>query len=247
MSLLVSSKKENALSVVQKIDPDEEDRQIREMLSGIGIRPNDYSSKVERHIQAITNLSSSKLQHLHQKDEVERITDSYDISKLHFLVEQWLELQKTKAEIYSTKEKFVAIANSMLYKKTLSVDAGNKVILQKPGSEKLENMAEKDLRAYRKEILIGRISQPGEIKYSDLSSGEKQLLIFLAETALRSGSPYIFIADEPELSLHIEWQEKLVPVILELSPEAQIFFATHSPDIVNGYRKNVFSMEDFSI
>jgi predicted ATPase len=56
----------------------------------------------------------------------------------------------------------------------------------------------------------------------------------------------VFIADEPELSLHVEWQEKLVPIILDLCPEAQILFATHSPDIVNGFQKNVFSMEGFT-
>lgn len=246
MSLLVSAKREDALSIARSLDADEESRQIREMLSGIGIKASFFSSKVDRHVQAIKRLGDRAASEQHGRNPIELIADSYDISKLHFLVDQWLELQKTKEEIYRTKEKFISIANSMLYKKALSVDSGNKIIIRKLGAKSLEEMDEKDIRRYHRDYLTGRIAQPGEIRYADLSSGEKQLLIFLSETALRSGSPYIFIADEPELSLHVEWQEKLVSVILDLSPEAQVFFATHSPDIVSTFQGNVFSMEGFT-
>jgi predicted ATP-dependent endonuclease of OLD family len=83
-----------------------------------------------------------------------------------------------------------------------------------------------------------------EIELSDLSSGEKQMIIFLGETLLQEGNTHIFLADEPELSLHVEWQESLVDNIKALNPEAQIFFATHSPDIISTYDKCVFDMED---
>ena len=43
-----------------------------------------------------------------------------------------------------------------------------------------------------------------EIQHYSLSSGEKQLLILLTQTLLQEKQPYVFIADEPELSLHIE-------------------------------------------
>ncbi|MFD2782185.1 AAA family ATPase [Novosphingobium pokkalii] len=82
------------------------------------------------------------------------------------------------------------------------------------------------------------------IDLSKLSSGEKQLLIFLSETLLQEQKHYIFMADEPELSMHVEWQEDLVPALLKINPNAQVIFATHSPDIVNAYQKNVFRMED---
>ncbi|WP_352694993.1 AAA family ATPase [Mesorhizobium opportunistum] len=76
-----------------------------------------------------------------------------------------------------------------------------------------------------------------------LSSGEKQLLIFLSETLLQEQAPFIFLADEPELSLHVEWQEELVPNLLRINPNAQVLFATHSPDIVNKYQANIVEME----
>lgn len=46
----------------------------------------------------------------------------------------------------------------------------------------------------------------------DLSSGEKQLFIILGETLLQQQETCIFMADEPELSLHVEWQAELVKI-----------------------------------
>jgi len=53
----------------------------------------------------------------------------------------------------------------------------------------------------------------------------------------------IFIADEPELSLHVLWQEKLISSLRGLNPNAQIISATHSPDIVGSLSKQAIDME----
>jgi predicted ATPase len=75
-----------------------------------------------------------------------------------------------------------------------------------------------------------------------LSSGEKQLLILLAEALLREASPVVYVADEPELSLHVEWQEKLITSLVELAQNLQVLVATHSPDIVGPYRSKVIKL-----
>lgn len=77
-----------------------------------------------------------------------------------------------------------------------------------------------------------------------LSSGEKQLLIQFLEVLLQENKSVIFIADEPELSLHITWQEKLLKAVRELNKNAQLIVATHSPDIVADFRNRVIDMED---
>ena len=77
-----------------------------------------------------------------------------------------------------------------------------------------------------------------------LSSGEKQLLILLTETLLQQNNPYVFIADEPELSLHIEWQRNLVNSIRSLNPNAQIIFATHAPEIAANHPKKLINMQN---
>lgn len=68
----------------------------------------------------------------------------------------------------------------------------------------------------------------------ELSSGEKQLIIMLAHLAFHKKnrrSP-IFIIDEPELSLHISWQEIFVDALITASPDTQFIMATHAPAIL---------------
>ncbi|WP_409161138.1 AAA family ATPase [Pectobacterium sp. B2J-2] len=81
------------------------------------------------------------------------------------------------------------------------------------------------------------------INHNNLSSGEKQLLILFIETLLQRGEQYIFLTDEPELSLHIAWQKNIIPAIKELNPNAQIIAATHSPEVASNYRNSIFDME----
>ena len=72
------------------------------------------------------------------------------------------------------------------------------------------------------------------ISSDKLSSGEKQMLSFLCYNAFHNNMP-IFI-DEPELSLHVDWQRLLLPTLLDQSTGNQFFIATHSPFIFSGYQ-----------
>ncbi|WP_293962010.1 AAA family ATPase [uncultured Fusobacterium sp.] len=92
------------------------------------------------------------------------------------------------------------------------------------------------------ELKINLSKNDKEIRLEELSSGEKQIIILLTETLLQKNKTNIFIADEPEISLHIAWQRILVDTILELNSEAQIIFATHSPDIVDKKKKYIINM-----
>ena len=66
-----------------------------------------------------------------------------------------------------------------------------------------------------------------------LSAGEKQMLSFLCYNTF-SENASIFI-DEPELSLHVDWQRLLLPTLLEQGTNNQFFIATHSPFIYAKY------------
>ena len=83
-----------------------------------------------------------------------------------------------------------------------------------------------------------------DIPYGGLSSGEKQLLIIFIETLLQKQERYIFLTDEPELSLHIAWQRKIIPAIKKLNPNAQVIAATHSPEVASKYRSSIIDMEE---
>jgi len=79
--------------------------------------------------------------------------------------------------------------------------------------------------------VIFRTNKGNIIKLSDLSSGEKQMLIILFRLFLMEKQRYIVLMDEPEVSLHIEWQQKLISVMQEVNPNCQFIISTHSPSI----------------
>ncbi len=76
-------------------------------------------------------------------------------------------------------------------------------------------------------------SQHGEtISPYVLSSGEKQMLIILLTVLVENKCPCVLLMDEPDVSLHLEWQQKLIGLICDLNPEAQIILTTHSPAVI---------------
>lgn len=87
------------------------------------------------------------------------------------------------------------------------------------------------------------------IELHQLSSGEKQLLLVLLKVFLMDEVPYILLMDEPEISLHIEWQHRFFEEIRQLNPNTQIITSTHSPSIfADGWGdKLIFISDMFSM
>lgn len=83
------------------------------------------------------------------------------------------------------------------------------------------------------------------ILFTQLSSGEKQLLIILFKVFLMEEHPAILLLDEPENSMHIEWQQQLIDVIRTLNSNSQLIISTHSPSIFgDGWGDKLFFLED---
>jgi len=94
-----------------------------------------------------------------------------------------------------------------------------------------------------------RFSQIGEtLMPYQLSSGEKQILAILLTVLVEDNQSYVLFMDEPEVSLHIEWQKRLIDLCLELNPNVQIILTTHSPAVVmNGWVDSVTEVSDITI
>ncbi|MCR4582063.1 MAG: AAA family ATPase [Prevotella sp.] len=94
-----------------------------------------------------------------------------------------------------------------------------------------------------------RFSQIGEVLMPyQLSSGEKQVLAILLTVLVEDGQPYVLFMDEPEVSLHIEWQKRLIDLCMELNPNVQIILTTHSPAVVmNGWLDAVTEVSDITL
>ena len=104
----------------------------------------------------------------------------------------------------------------------------------------------------KKEVKLDKIGAPylfvepnKRISLDDLSSGEKQIVIFFAYLILhlKQNIEGIFIVDEPEMSLHLYWQKIFVDKIQKANPNIQLIFATHAPEIIGKRRDKMIKLE----
>lgn len=81
-----------------------------------------------------------------------------------------------------------------------------------------------------------------------LSSGEKQMLIILLTTLTQDRQPYVLFMDEPEVSLHFDWQKRLISMVRSLNPNAQIILTTHSPAVImDGWEDYVTEVSEITL
>lgn len=81
-----------------------------------------------------------------------------------------------------------------------------------------------------------------------LSSGEKQILVILLTTLCEDLQPYVILMDEPEVSLHFDWQKRLIDMVMQLNPNAQIILTTHSPAVImDGWEDAVTEVEEITV
>lgn len=78
-----------------------------------------------------------------------------------------------------------------------------------------------------------------------LSSGERQLLLLFCNTVTARQQASIFIIDEPEISLNVKWQRRLLRALLSLvrGTPVQFLVATHSIELLAQYRRNVVRLQ----
>ncbi len=120
-------------------------------------------------------------------------------------------------------DKFFELINSLFVStgKTIEIDDKNRVI-------------------FRKGDMI--------IEMERLSAGEKQILLLLFTLFLMEDKPTVLLLDEPEISLHIEWQDKLISLMSELNPNCQIIMTTHSPNIfADGWEDKLTFISDLVV
>ena len=131
-------------------------------------------------------------------------------------------LKDLRAAMYKQEriEKFFDLINSLFVStgKTIDIDDKNRVIFRK--GEQIIDM-------------------------DRLSAGEKQILLLLFTLFLMEDKPTVLLLDEPEISLHIEWQDRLIALMHDLNPNCQIIMTTHSPNIfADGWEDKLVFISD---
>ncbi|MDR3366859.1 MAG: AAA family ATPase [Prevotellaceae bacterium] len=80
-----------------------------------------------------------------------------------------------------------------------------------------------------------QLSNGQRLRLTDLSSGEQQEVVLLYELLFKTNSNTLILIDEPEISLHVEWQKPFLGDLQKIAKVKQISFliSTHAPSIIN--------------
>ena len=203
-----------SLSVLNSLLTEDAKEQLLSAFETVGLLDEQMRIRIDEHFTVA-------------KDTVKRIRDEPNVNfeemlmvplirRTKAMVEYAKELEKDRERIFEPLRRYEAIVNLFLDGKSVKVDESGQLKIDSPS--------------------------PSELNLFMLSSGEKQILILLTQALLKVDEPVVYIADEPELSLHVVWQEKLLESLVTLSGQIQIIVATHSPDIVGRYRDKVIDL-----
>lgn len=111
----------------------------------------------------------------------------------------------------------------------------------------------KKMTISRKDGFIFTASNGSELSLENLSSGEQHELVLFYELLFKVPSGSLILIDEPEISLHVVWQEQFIKDVQEITRLANVdvIIATHSPDIIDGQRDLMVQLkgpeDDFGI
>ena len=94
-----------------------------------------------------------------------------------------------------------------------------------------------------------RFNLEGDIlTIEQLSNGERQMLFILLTILAQRREHCVLLMDEPEISLHIEWQQRLIALIRDINPNVQLILTTHSPAVImDGWMDCVTDASDIII
>jgi ABC-type lipoprotein export system ATPase subunit len=216
ISLIPSLSDNHELFLVKKLDIEKEKQALIDIFKTFQVEEEVFANNLVKYFNTLDS-AVKKLRATSSEFTTSELAAMVSANRIHYAVQEWTKLVELQEKLYESKNIFLEIINSMLQRKHLEFNDKNELIA---------------------------ITQSGKkIQLKELSSGEKQLLIILGSALLQEQTPWIYIADEPELSLHVEWQGKLITNLRRINPKAQILFATHSPDIVSIYGDRIFDME----
>lgn len=187
-------------------------------LREIGVFDKNLQNKIEQFFKEFEEAYKDYQSHLNDKEAGIKIDFAWQYAeflKIKSIVELAKENEKIKDNVRKPKEIFLEVINDFF----VSSGSDKKIMINSEGQVYFDTHNRK-------------------LKLTDLSSGEKQIIITFASLifGLKGKNRGIFIVDEPEASLHLEWQSKFVPAIFKTNKNVQLIFATHSPELIGRYR-----------
>lgn len=205
-----------------------------------------------RIIESLTEKSTSDYSSQNLVARIESVEKQHKITERYGLLQDPWNLDELKRVLLRTGESApdthaLTVANT--YLEFLESRASERSLLV----ERLQTFERnantflkgKSVSIHARHGLTITMEQGGDLSEAQLSSGEYHLLYLLvtALTTQRRGT--VIAIDEPEISMHIGWQRRLLPAILECASMAQpqVVVATHSPEITVSYPESCVHLE----
>ncbi|EHJ46353.1 putative excinuclease ATPase subunit [Solidesulfovibrio carbinoliphilus subsp. oakridgensis] len=127
----------------------------------------------------------------------------------------------------------LSVFDSLYKKVSIFLEILNEKFASKrpPGAKKL-------IRCNKDSGLVVETDDGKVVELSELSSGEQHEIVLFYDIVFKMDQHTFLLIDEPELSLHVNWQKKFVPDLLKIisSNKMRVLLATHSPQIVHDRR-----------
>jgi energy-coupling factor transporter ATP-binding protein EcfA2 len=215
----------SSFSGAKSLQTKDEKNQLENIFRELGAFNEDIVNQMSTHFKRMTSANENIVAAIEKKTNLD--VNDVIVLTLYKRTEKMIELSK---ELKIKKEKIYELKN--LFEKLLSSFCNNKTFSL---FDSFHFYTSNGISANNKAISVNRCS-----------SGEKQLLILFSEVLLQDKNNSIFIADEPELSLHIDWQRQIVEAITKLNPNVQLIFATHAPEIVAKWSSKVINMSSIT-
>ena len=188
---------------------------------------SSYPNRLFETQNGITKEEYAKyLKYMNEKFEK---LNKYNISDIKILGKQvkFLEEHSKALKVYfSDFEKKYKVFEELIEQLDLFTDIIN------------SRLKFKDIRISREEgIVVYKSNTDEQLRLDQLSSGEKQEIILFYELIFESDKNIHLLIDEPEISLHIEWQLRFMDDLLRIAEKKKfkVTVATHSPQIINNH------------
>ena len=224
-----------AILAVAKVDRDLLSQSFVEILTAFSYLESNSSLEPEEILQQIQSLSEKILSH--------PLQDSMFASEMKSKISEIINFERAKD---SESKKFIAMILSVYQeslKKISDIQEKSFESIDRYLASVNEFLEEKELKV---SIQDRTSSQPSiKLIFDDgtssnihaLSSGERQIITLLYAATHMSHQNLVLI-DEPEISLHVDWQRLLLEKMSDQLENRQIIACTHSPVIPADYEDN---------
>jgi len=185
---------------------------LSQLVDGIVVETKDYARLADKSaLQLVLDRIGSSISETHKShiiDLVERqAITAPEHATLAYFLSNLIQVYDHQKSLDNAIKQFVSVCNGYLTDKEFRYNEG------------------------KVEILVYQKRNEKEIDLSRLSSGEKQIISLFSRLYLEDMGDIAILFDEPELSLSVDWQRKLLPDVLRSGRCKFLLATTHSPFI----------------